>query len=536
MSGEACNRLRLMRRPWLPLVLLVTLLGAFLRFWELSSVPPALYCDEAFQGYEAFSLLSTGADSRGVRLPLFFSIFGVGWQEPLYIYLTTLSISILGTTAGAARAVAAAAGTLAVPAVAWLAFRLRGGPAALSAALLIAFSPWALQFSRIGFQASLLPLLLGAGAAALLQGAEGRLDRPRSEGRGPGRGASFPLLILGVVLMASSLYAYVATRLLVPLLLAGFAVAFLPALRRLGVARLALLVLLMALLAAPIAAFSLTEEGRARMQDVGLTARYGGEAAAGRFISNYLSYWGPGFLLTEGDPNPRHSVQGYGMMHVPGLLLLVAGVAAALVRRRPADLFLLWWLAIAPLPGALAADPAHAVRAIGILPALYALAGGGAAALFGPGGVFHPGRLLGRAALALIVLVALLSWSLYLHAYFVVYPVHSAPAWQYGLRQAYEAAEARSGEHDVIYVTRLEDFPWIHRLYLFAFPPSEYQEKGWEGTGYLFDEPVFYGRGVIPGRESPLFILKPEEVPGEGLRGRQVVTYPDGAPAFVIAW
>src|SRR6267142_2711234 len=160
-----------MRRSFLLVVLAAVIAGGALRFWRLSAVPVALYCDEAFQGYEAYSLLETGADSRGVRTPLFFDVFGVGWEEPLYIYLTVLPVRILGTNEAAARFVAAAGGSLALIAVAGLAFHLGGGAAAAGAAVLMAVSPWAFHFSRIAFQASLLPLFLAAGAGALLAGA-----------------------------------------------------------------------------------------------------------------------------------------------------------------------------------------------------------------------------------------------------------------------------------------------------------------------------------------------------------------------------
>jgi hypothetical protein len=133
-------------------------------------------------------------------------------------------------------------------------------------------------------------------------------------------------------------------------------------------------------------------------------------------------------------------------------------------------------------------------------------------------------------------LTALIGISGYLYRYFAVYPAASAPAWQYGLRQAYEEAEKESASHDSIYVTRTTDFPFIHRLYLFAFPPEEYQRHRFSRTKYLFDEPVFYKGSRVPGRLNPMFVVKPEEVPGGGVEARVVVPNPDGSPAFVVAW
>src|SRR5262245_15482837 len=99
----------------LPGVIIAMLLAGALRLSALGTVPVSLYCDEAFSGYEAFCLLQTLHDSRGVLLPLFFDIFGKGWGEPLYIYLTVPAIGLFGLTPFATRLLAAVAGTLAVP-------------------------------------------------------------------------------------------------------------------------------------------------------------------------------------------------------------------------------------------------------------------------------------------------------------------------------------------------------------------------------------------------------------------------------------
>ncbi|HET6373072.1 MAG TPA: hypothetical protein VFG76_07185, partial [Candidatus Polarisedimenticolia bacterium] len=106
---------RWMVGPFLAGLLLATALAGALRFARLESVPVSLYCDEAFSGYEAYCLLETGRDSRGASWPFFFDIFGKGWGEPLYIYLSMAPVALFGLSPLGARFVAALAGTLAVP-------------------------------------------------------------------------------------------------------------------------------------------------------------------------------------------------------------------------------------------------------------------------------------------------------------------------------------------------------------------------------------------------------------------------------------
>jgi hypothetical protein len=139
-------------------------------------------------------------------------------------------------------------------------------------------------------------------------------------------------------------------------------------------------------------------------------------------------------------------------------------------------------------------------------------------------------------AVAGLVLGAILSCTAYMYHYFFRYPEVSAPAWQFGLKEAYEEAEKLDPKHDSIYVTRAMDFPFIHRLYLFGFPPEEYQQHGFSRTKYLFDEPVFYAGGLVAGRERPLFLLAPGEVPERSLTVGRTIRNPDGSPAFVLAW
>jgi hypothetical protein len=260
-------------------------------------------------------------------MPLFFSVFDAGWEEPFYIYLTTLPVAILGNTEAATRVVAAVGGTLALLAVAWLGYGAAGARAAGWACALMALSPWAFHLSRTGFQASLLPLFLAAGGAALLKGASaggetaesshgctaaaeaplpgtggaagedapaspagksssGNATPKRVNGlplESPAAAAGFGWLALGAAILTLALYTYVAARILVPLLLLLFGVAFFPRLRAIGFGRRAVLAVVVLLIALPVLLFSLKPEGQARYVDVGVTSYFsGGEALVDR--------------------------------------------------------------------------------------------------------------------------------------------------------------------------------------------------------------------------------------------------------------
>lgn len=115
-------------RLWL---LLVLLLAAFLRLWQLDTFPPGLYHDEAYNGLDALSLAEgkvfpqfyegwelyaqeAHADNppQATRWPVFFE--GNYGREPLHVYLMALSIWLFGPTPFAIRLVPALSGVLAV--------------------------------------------------------------------------------------------------------------------------------------------------------------------------------------------------------------------------------------------------------------------------------------------------------------------------------------------------------------------------------------------------------------------------------------
>jgi hypothetical protein len=66
---------------------LFILIGTILRFLQFGNIPTGFHGDEASIGFEAFSLLNTGADRWGHKLPAYFLSWGSG-QNTLYGYLT----------------------------------------------------------------------------------------------------------------------------------------------------------------------------------------------------------------------------------------------------------------------------------------------------------------------------------------------------------------------------------------------------------------------------------------------------------------
>src|SRR5665811_686306 len=96
------------------LLLTITLLAGFLRFYQLSSNPPSLTWDEAAWGYNAYTLGIDGKDEFGVFLPYkYLESFG-DFKPPMYAYLDILPVKIFGLNEFAGRFPSALFGTLTV--------------------------------------------------------------------------------------------------------------------------------------------------------------------------------------------------------------------------------------------------------------------------------------------------------------------------------------------------------------------------------------------------------------------------------------
>ena len=120
---------------------IVLIIGFFVRFFNLSSVPPSLNWDEVSFGYNAYSILETGRDEFGRKWPLYFQSLGDN-KLPVYVYLTVISIKFFGFTDFAVRFPSALLGVLAVLFTYLMVLELlKNKPIALLSALFLAVSP-----------------------------------------------------------------------------------------------------------------------------------------------------------------------------------------------------------------------------------------------------------------------------------------------------------------------------------------------------------------------------------------------------------
>lgn len=143
-------------------VIALLLIGAGLRLWDIPNAPPGLYNDEAQHGLDALQVLEEGTH------PLYFSTNN--GREPIYIYLVTACVAILGRSPIAIRLPSFFMGFLTLAAIYDLATVLWDRRTGRLALAVLAVTFWHVHLSRVGFRAVLLPLFTALWMAQAARG------------------------------------------------------------------------------------------------------------------------------------------------------------------------------------------------------------------------------------------------------------------------------------------------------------------------------------------------------------------------------
>lgn len=338
--------------------MVIGLTAVFLRCYQLGSLPPGLYRDEAFNGFDAVRVLH-GEHS------LFFP--ANNGREPIYIYLVAAAVGVLGQTAVALRLPAAIVGSLATFAVYKLADSWFGRGVGLLTAWLWATTFWPLHLGRIGLRVGLLPpfLALTFWLATLAYRRQQRW-----------------LWLAAGAVYGLSFYSYLAVRFTPLLLLMGL----LYLLWRGGWRRLwpgvGWFVLATAVCLLPLLLLAWQNPalfaGRAGQVSVLNPAINGGDLLGALWRKGWQAL---GMFVWRGDPILRHN----GLNSYPGgngravfdlfmavPFLLGVWVCLRQWRQPPFGLTLLWTVVMLG-PTMLAEDTPHFLRAVGVLPAVLLL-------------------------------------------------------------------------------------------------------------------------------------------------------------------
>ncbi|MCJ7792948.1 MAG: glycosyltransferase family 39 protein [Candidatus Marinimicrobia bacterium] len=529
------------RKNYLILVAIV-LLAACLRLWGLGINPPSLAWDEAAWGYNAYSLGLTGRDEFGQFLPLdYLESFG-DFKPPVYAYLAVLPVKILGLNEMSVRLPSALLGVLTVLFTYFLTkeiFKTKKTWLPLTAAFLLAISPWHMLLSRAAFEANVATFFLVAGVTFFLIGVERRSW----------------FLLPAAVSFALSFQTFNTTRIVAPLLVLGLAVGFRKGLWQkkkwaLGAGFVALIILL------PALSFLTTPQSRLRYQEVNIFSdpeiviranqamandhwawwsriihnRRWGYARA--YLRHYFDHFNPDFLFIKGDGNPKFSTQSIGQFFLWELPFLVGGAFLLFQKRERFWWVIPFWLLLGIMPAATARETPHALRIEATLPTWQIMTALGVVAF----GDWAKGMKKKRGYLIMMVVFSFLglNWLYFQHLYWRHYPIEYAGEWQYGYKPAVEYAKTVEDNYQEIWVTEAIGRPYIYFLFYLQKDPREFWQEAQverEVWGFVkvksFGRYHFFNQADFDREGKILYIDKADNLP-PGAKVLKTIYLPNG--------
>lgn len=456
------------------LLFLIVLFAAVLRFYHISNNPPGLYIDEVSIGYNAYSILTTGKDEHNVSHPLWFKAFGE-YKMPVYIYATATSIKFFGKNEFAVRFPSALFGTLTVFLLYFLIkelFRLdiknkqkkKIEIIALICAFLLAISPWHLQFSRAGFEATAaLFFYLLANLFVLFFV----------------RKKQYSFLVLSIFFYALTMYTYDGYRILTPVtVLAAFVWVVLE--KYTTKTKISLLAILFFLLSLPLLQFSLTAQGRERFSQTSAFAEYKTVSLADYvkiypmfFVKNYTSYFSSQFLFVSGDGIGRHQMPNFGELPLWQFPFLLSGLFFLVRLNGRVKYLILFLLFVAPLPAALARPNPHALRSLPLVIPFVTITAFGIISLLTQYKKYA--FLIG----IIILCMGVYEFATYLHFYYVHYPKSNSLDWGAQYKEVIQKTARYKKDHSPIVIDKSVGLSYIYFLFYDNTIHPLYVGKNW---------------------------------------------------------
>lgn len=375
------------------LLILIVIIAAFLRLYNITDLPPGLYPDEAMNGNNTLEAISTG------EWKVFYP--ENNGREGLFINIQALSITLFGNFPWALRIVSVIFGILTVLGVYFLAKELFSQlstvngqwstKVALLSAFFMAISFWHINFSRIGFRAIMAPMFLTWGIYFLLLAL-----RQIKEQRSP----KFYILnsIFSGIFYGLGFHSYIAYR-ATPLLILIIIALYWFQNKEWQIRKKILLVassftLVAIIVFAPLGIYFIQnpQDFMGRTTQVSV---FNSPTPIKDLTTNILKT--AGMFNFSGDWNWRHNYAGKPVLFWPVGIFFIIGILLGLriffkkVSRRligygeysQAFLILFTWLVIAALPVVISNEGLpHALRAILMVPPVFILAGFGGVYLY----------------------------------------------------------------------------------------------------------------------------------------------------------
>lgn len=531
------------------LLILIVLLGFFVRLLFLQKIPPALYTDEADFGYNAFSILKTGTDEHGARYPVSLRSFG-DWKPALPTYLIIPSIIFFGLNEFSVRLPSVVLGTGTIIVLFSFLQEMLGNKKtkiSLLAAFFLAVSPWHILQSRAA-----LPMVSGS---FLLIIAMYLFLKSRK---------NFALVFLSLFFFALTLYDYLSFFIVTPAVLLGMMYFCRSEFRvRLRYVSTAILISLVIFLAPLGYAFSHNPNvlfGRAKnlsvFNDQGIEGQYWEFAQRNKntivlklfhnkyelyllsIIRKFMAHLNPVYLFIKGDSSPPFEIPNTGIFYFLDALFISIGLIYGLKSSKKNTLLMIVFAAVSILPGALTFQAPASNRTFNALFPFIFIISVGAYRLN-----YSLKRNLGPAIITIVFAANIM----YLfNQYYLRLPSMHAQWWNYGWKQVIAELDRPEYKNKQVIISDVNGMPYIYFLFYAKYNPLKFQasvrrnlapdEFGFEHIQgfdkYLFDSRREWQSFYPPSNGNLILILPDWQSFGQKIH--KAIYYPNGKLAYKI--
>ncbi len=408
------------------LLSLIVLLGAFLYFYKISSIPSSVYDDEATIGYNAYSILTTLKDEYGKFLPIAFRFFGA-YTPPLYIYLTIPFVYLLGLNSFSIRFLSAISTLFGIIIIYFFIDQLslfKKKYTKIIGSLLFTITPWVVFNARLGYEVTLGYIVFALGTLFLWQGIK-----------------NHQLSMTGLLLLSISTYIGHTQRYLAPIFIFLFLIIyrkdFLLKEKYKSTIKTFLIILITQL---PNIFLVTTKSFWVKNSSINTNF----QILMSDFVGQLLTYFSPKtFFGSSPDINLQHSIPNqsffYSWMVIPyfiGLYQLYKNF------KKPEIKYLLILFLTAPIPGSLSGHFISVQRVLTLtIPMIL---------IISLGIDFISQKI--RSIVFIPILALLISFSLILlwRGYFIFLPQERATWWSYGYGQLSQIITQRQNKKFII--------------------------------------------------------------------------------------
>ncbi|MEX2007760.1 MAG: glycosyltransferase family 39 protein [Candidatus Levyibacteriota bacterium] len=501
----------------LALLGIILLIGAVVRFAALGEVPSSLHRDEAFLGYNAYSILETGKDISGQVFP--FHLESFLYSPAGYSYFSIPFIKLFDLSSFSVRFASAFFGFLTIFALFFLVkeFFYKNkykNELALISSFFLAISPWHINLSRTATENTVVTFFIVLGIFPLLLFAR--------------KGKNL-LLFLSFLSFGVTLSIYQAPRAFLPVFIPFTALLILGK-KKLIEKRILLFFLYAFIIVCPVlfVVFSsdislrirtlsifnhpeaqlvinseIANDGEAGLPRV-LTRVFHNKVVnySGIFFDNYTKHFSFEYLFSDKGFPDRYRIPHMGILYIFELFLIISALFYIFRKDKREGLVILSWILLVPVGSALTFDDVpNLQRTLISSPAFSILSSYGLLSLLL---VFKTKKpVLLKPFLIFISLVIVYSFSYYLIQYHIQSPVYRPWYRSDGYNQLVSSVKAVSDNYNSIVVTNRESAPTIFFLFFEKYEPQKFQNET-RNADMSRSDSIGFGKYVFTDEECPL--------------------------------